>query len=437
MLHPDEIEQLSLLLAGDLAPEQAAELWAEVERRPDLAEALAQLRGLEAVVETMVATQVPKDVVSRAISRAVPRRESPRWWPLAVAAALVVLVGVGVKTWQGKAPAPTPLVEVRRTETRLASVHAAPDAVVREEGEGISRLVTGTALYEGDFVVLADDERLMVHGKALISTNPREGLAHVTTLVTPTPEEFDMIRRASMQWATATTLAVLVLSGEVQAQTKVTQGEAWVKRPPSAAPVVKPTPPTPDAAAPSPSCESCAPATPDRPGTFEVRIGHSPSMGPADAKVTVVIFSEAECPFCVKSHEVLKELQKLYAGRVRFVFKHFPLPRHAGARQAAIALHAASTQGKFWEMLESAYGSPVAPEEGIYDAQARALGLDLQQYRRDVAAPETAAVIDADIAEGHRLGVQGVPAWFINGQEVVGHRSLESLRKLIDAQLAP
>lgn len=160
-------------------------------------------------------------------------------------------------------------------------------------------------------------------------------------------------------------------------------------------------------------------------------------LGPLLARlVTVVIFSEAECPFCVKSHEVLKELQKLYAGRVRFVFKHYPLPRHAGARQAAIALHAAAAQGRFWEMVESAYGSPVSPEEGLYDAQARALGLDLQQYRRDVASPATAAVIDADIAEGKRLGVQGVPAWFINGREVVGHRPLETLRELIDAQLA-
>ena len=66
-----------------------------------------------------------------------------------------------------------------------------------------------------------------------------------------------------------------------------------------------------------------------------------------------------------------------------------------------------------------------------------ALGLDLQQYRRDVSSPETAAVIDADIAEGHRLGLKGVPAWFVNGREVVGHRPLETMRQLVEAALHP
>lgn len=433
MLRPDELEQLSRLLAGELSPDEEARLWADMERRPELAEGLARLQALDGLMSSVDAPVVSPASLERAISLALPaRRTSRRWLALAVAAVLAAVVGA---TWLlSDAPTPAqPPPEVQRVERRVASVHTAPEMVVLDEGEGVSRLVSGTALFEGDHVVLVDGERLVLRGKVAVSTNPPEGLAHVTTLVTPTPEESEMISRATTQWATATTLAVLVFSGEVMAQTKVSAGQAWAKKPAEKA---KPPEPKKDAAvAPEPGCESCTPTT-DREGPFEVKLGNSPSLGPADAKVTVVIFSEAECPFCVKSHEVLKELQKLYTGRVRFVFKHYPLPRHAGARQAAIALHAAAAQGRFWEMVESAYGSPVSPEEGLYDAQARALGLDLQQYRRDVASPATAAVIDADIAEGKRLGVQGVPAWFINGREVVGHRPLETLRELIDAQLA-
>lgn len=188
-------------------------------------------------------------------------------------------------------------------------------------------------------------------------------------------------------------------------------------------------------ALPSGDCDDCVPVA-DRAERFTVEVGQSPSVGPADAPVTVVLFSEAECSFCVKAHDVLKQLQKDYAGRVRFVFKHYPLPSHRGALEAARALHAAHAQRHFWELLDSAYGSPVSTESGVYDAQARALGLDLQQYRRDVVSKETAAVIEADIAEAKRLGVKGVPAWFINGKEVVGFRPVEVMRQEIDAEFA-
>jgi protein-disulfide isomerase len=174
----------------------------------------------------------------------------------------------------------------------------------------------------------------------------------------------------------------------------------------------------------------------DRTEKVTVDVGTSASMGPADAKVTVVLFSEAECDFCVKAHGVLKQLQTDYAGKVRFVFKHFPLATNPGARHAALALQAAQAQGKFWELLDRAYAVPTETQGGLYDAQARALGLDLQRYRRDVSAPQTAATVDADLAQGEKLGVKGVPAWFVNGQEIVGYRPIDVMKKAIDAELA-
>ena len=79
----------------------------------------------------------------------------------------------------------------------------------------------------------------------------------------------------------------------------------------------------------------------------------------------------------------------------------------------------------------------MSTEGGLYDAQARALGLDLQRYRRDVDSRATAAAVDADTALAEKLEVKGVPSWFINGQEIVGFRPIETMRKAIDAELTP
>ena len=174
----------------------------------------------------------------------------------------------------------------------------------------------------------------------------------------------------------------------------------------------------------------------DRQNKVSIEAGTSPSVGPSDAKVTVIIFSEPECSFCVKAHVVLKQLETEYAGKVRFVFKQRPMPSHPGARQAALALQAAHAQGKFWELLDRAFSDPVSTEGGVYDAQARSIGLDLQRYRRDVDAEATAAAVDADLALAEKLGVKGVPSWFINGQEIVGFRPIETMRAAIDAELA-
>ncbi|MFZ5442028.1 MAG: thioredoxin domain-containing protein [Myxococcota bacterium] len=431
MLQLDDVEQLSRYVAGELDAPQRAQVEARLARDAEFAAALRQLAALDEVTARLAAAPVePEAVVNRAIARAV----RPRWrvrWPLFVALAAAAALVVALRSRDGEVPP-----EVRRVTTVRAGVQVLPGTDHVEEGEHVSRLRGGTALYTGDWLVITPERTLEVHGRALITTNPSDALSHVTDLATPTPEESDMIRRATTQFSLGASLAVLVFSGVVQADQPIHAGEAW--RAKSKAPLApqQATAPQPVAEPKKEECQTCTGGEEELGPPQDVKVGSSPTLGPADAKLTVVLFSEAECPFCVQSHGVLRELEKAYAGKVRFVFKHFPLPRHAGARQAAVALHAAHAQGRFWEMVESAYGSPVSTESGLYDAQARALGLDLQQYRRDVASPQTAAVIDADIAEGQRLGVQGVPAWFINGRQLKGHRNLETMRRLLDAELA-
>ncbi len=550
MLRPEEVERLSMLMAGELGPDEAAQLQAEIDRRPELRRAWNRLTSLEllagALADPMAAPMIDR-AVARTVNPAV-RRPLPRF---AIAAALLALAaGTG---WLLRPEAP--VVEEQRVNTQVAAYRVTEGSEVRAEGEKIYRLVKGTALFEGEMAVRVGEETLQVKGRAMITTEPSVALSHVTDLVTPTNEELEMIRQAKTTWLTAV-LAVMVFSGEVQAHDKIATGKSYAKQPSvtgargpgwtpglavvNAVPSPGKIPPAPqelfdfeginhavvsqgaplsrcfeaglkqnpklagkltalltissagkleeatiagDYSLQNPFVAACVlealgkvkfpaprdveraqlayplefavrgesgsqlilPTTSDCPScTFvndraekvAIEAGSSPSVGPADAKVTVIIFSEAECSYCVKAHAVLKQLQTEYAGKVRFVFKHRPLPSHPGARQAALALHAAASQGKFWELLDRAYDSPVSTESGLYDAQARSIGLDLQKYRRDVESPATAAVVDADTALGEKLGVKGVPSWFVNGQEIVGFRPIEVMRKAIDAELA-
>ena len=179
-----------------------------------------------------------------------------------------------------------------------------------------------------------------------------------------------------------------------------------------------------------------AAAAPDADRVYDIAVPrNAPTRGAANAPVTIQIFSDFQCPFCSRVGPTIEQVMEQYEGRVRFVYKHHPLPVHASARPAAIALQAAAAQGRFWDMLDVTYQAPVSPETGLYDAQARSLGLDLQRYRRDVEAPGTAAAVDADAALAKQLGVKGVPAWFINGKEIVGHRPLDVMKEAIDAEL--
>jgi protein-disulfide isomerase len=551
VLRPDEVERLSQLMSGELSAAEAAELQVQIDRRPELGEAWDRLASLELLTGSLAAPPA-----SALIERAVARTLRPvARWPRArwgIAASLVALAAAALLLW----PAPAGVgPQTAGLLTQVAAYRVTEGSEVRAEGEKIYRLVKGTALFEGDLSVRVGEETLKVKGRALVTTEPSVALAHVTDLVTPTNEELEMIRQAKKTWLTAV-LAVMVFTGEVQADEKIASGKSYAKQPkvegardPSWTPglavvnvVPSPgkTPPVAkelfdfdgvndavlaqgqplsrcfeaglkqnpklagkltalltissagaleeatiggDYSLNNPFVASCVldalgkvkfpapkgveraqlayplefairgengsqlmlPRTADCPScTFinsraekvAVEVGSSPFSGPADAKVTVIIFSEAECSFCVKAHAVLKQLQTEYAGKVRFVFKHRPLPSNPGARQAALALHAAASQGKFWELLDRAYNAPVSTESGLYDAQARSIGLDLQKYRRDVESPATAAVIDADTALAEKLGVKGVPSWFINGQELVGFRPIEVMRKAIDAQLA-
>ncbi len=141
------------------------------------------------------------------------------------------------------------------------------------------------------------------------------------------------------------------------------------------------------------------------------------STGPANAALTVVEFSDFQCPYCARLSPVIDSLAKAYPRDVRVVFKHFPLSFHAQARGAAAAAIAAGKQGKFFEFRSRVMPNFRALDDSLYLAVAKDLRLDMTKFRKDmVLTDEVNALLDADIALGRELGVEGTPTIFLNGR---------------------
>ncbi|MCC6810740.1 MAG: thioredoxin domain-containing protein, partial [Deltaproteobacteria bacterium] len=162
----------------------------------------------------------------------------------------------------------------------------------------------------------------------------------------------------------------------------------------------------------------------------------SPARGAADAPLTIVEFADFECPFCRRAEQPLTELGAAYEGRVRLVFKHFPMPFHPYAHAASRAAIAAHVQGRFWDYAARLFAEKRALDDVLLITHAQALGLDVVLFRSDIASAGTQAQLDADVAEGKRLGVEGVPTFFINGRKVTGARTKEEFKAIIDEELA-
>jgi protein-disulfide isomerase len=173
---------------------------------------------------------------------------------------------------------------------------------------------------------------------------------------------------------------------------------------------------------------------------FKVVLGDAPQLGSADAKVTIVEWSDFQCPFCSRVVDTLREIEKNYGADVRLVFKQNPLPMHPDAPYAAKASIAAQRQGKFWQMHDKLFEAAASRQQDALkqdkvDAMARDLGLDTERYHRDVSSPETAQVIRDDQAQAAKLGAGGTPHFFINGARVSGAMPYDSFKVVIDAQL--
>lgn len=188
--------------------------------------------------------------------------------------------------------------------------------------------------------------------------------------------------------------------------------------------------------------------TKNKAGAPEPTTGNVQASNHTDGKgaegVTLVEYGDFECPACGGYYPILKQLKQDYGDKFTFQFRHFPLTQiHPNAMAAHRAAEAAGKQGKFWEMHDLLYenqqtwrGQRSNPAL-IFESFAQQIGLNMDQYKQDVASPETNAVINADIKKGQELDVSSTPTFFLNDKKITdAPRNLEGFKKLIDDTVA-
>lgn len=162
------------------------------------------------------------------------------------------------------------------------------------------------------------------------------------------------------------------------------------------------------------------------------------AWGKEDAPVTIVEFSDFQCPFCSKGADRVAELKKKYGKKIRVVFKHFPLPNHHEARPAAEASLCVNEQSadKFWKFHDNLFANQKDWSEEDYIAIAKDAGVDAKKFEDCLKAKKYAAQVEADIAEGNKFGVNSTPSFFVNNQPIKGARDIGDFAELIDDALA-
>ena len=157
--------------------------------------------------------------------------------------------------------------------------------------------------------------------------------------------------------------------------------------------------------------------------------------GPSNAKVTVVLFSDFQCPFCSRAVPVLKEIEDGYKGKVRIAFKQLPLPFHDKAHLAAEAALAANEQGKFWPYHDKLFANQQALDRPSLEKYAEELGLNMSKFKAALDSGKFKDKVDSDAKEGAAVGATGTPTFFINGTKVVGAQPFDAFKTVIDTEL--
>ncbi|MCC6848448.1 MAG: thioredoxin domain-containing protein [Deltaproteobacteria bacterium] len=171
--------------------------------------------------------------------------------------------------------------------------------------------------------------------------------------------------------------------------------------------------------------------------TVEVATAGRPERGGgAKATVTIVEFSDYQCPFCKRGEDAVQKVFETYGDKVRIVFRDYPLPFHERARPAAEAAACANAQGKFWEYNKKLFANQSALGDDNLKQYAKELGLDAAKFDECYAKKPHSAAIDKDLADGVLAGVNGTPAFFINGRAISGAQPFEKFKEIIDEELA-
>ena len=172
----------------------------------------------------------------------------------------------------------------------------------------------------------------------------------------------------------------------------------------------------------------------------QIELGDSPSRGDKDAPVTLVEYSDFQCPFCSRHFSQTQpqiEEQYVKTGKVRFVYKHFPLDSiHPQATPAALASECAREQGKFWEYHDLIFQNQQSLGDASYKQWAAQLRLDTAEFNDCYDSKKYQDRVTADLQQGSSAGIRGTPGFFLNGQLISGAQPFAVFQQMIDAELA-
>jgi protein-disulfide isomerase len=182
-----------------------------------------------------------------------------------------------------------------------------------------------------------------------------------------------------------------------------------------------------------------APVTPQSQFTrYNIPTEGYPSLGPADAKITIVEFSDFQCPYCRRfQQETYQALLDAYPRQIRFVYRNLPLPptMHPDAMSAAVASLCANDQNAYWAYHDKLFSSETLGEK-TYIQYATDLGLNVEEFTACLSSGKHDEFIKQDTDFSTKLGVQSTPTFFVNGLAIVGAQPLSSFQQLIDKELA-
>jgi protein-disulfide isomerase len=166
-----------------------------------------------------------------------------------------------------------------------------------------------------------------------------------------------------------------------------------------------------------------------------VDVGTAPLRGNPKAPVTIVEFSDFQCPFCVRARPTVNKVREVYGDRVRFAFRHFPLDFHAQAQKAGEAAACAGEEGRFWEMHDLLWENTGKLQPADLKAHAATLGLDAAAFAQCLDSGRHDGLVEGDLEAGKGFGVSGTPAFFVNGRPLVGAQPFEAFAQVIDDEL--
>lgn len=185
----------------------------------------------------------------------------------------------------------------------------------------------------------------------------------------------------------------------------------------------------------APSPQAARPQGPDTSKTYAVAVGDAAIKGNKDAWVTVVAWSDFQCPFCSRVVPTLKQIEETYKSDVRVAFKHNPLGFHQRAMPAALAAECANEQGKFWPMHDALFANQQKLEDADLEGYAKQSGLDMGRFKSCYSSQKYKSRIEEQQRQGMALGARGTPAFFINGRFLSGAQPFPAFQALIDEEL--